>query len=56
MEMGERGCMTVDELVDALASQMGQAVVIGHCGGPLRVNAGLGTGKTYMLILRSAAT
>lgn len=50
--------MTGDELIDALASQTGrtpnreQAAVMEHRGGPLQVNAGPGTGKTFALILR----
>ncbi len=50
--------MTIDELLDALASQTGrtpnpeQRTVMEHNDGPLWVIAGPGTGKTYALILR----
>lgn len=50
--------MTIDELLDVLASQTGrtpnpeQCAVMEHSGGPLQVIAGPGTGKTYALILR----
>ena len=50
--------MTIDELLDALASQTGrtpnpeQCAVMKHSGGRLQVIAGPGTGKTYAFILR----